>query len=81
MTSLLSLILGDGTADAAYDNPRWQDFPGNENCVEPRITNADYFHKLLPNLKVIFLVRNPVERYSMSREQIIHVSLASFYGE
>ena len=56
-------ITGEASVDAAFDNTRWKEYPGNENCMEPRITNADYLHKLFPKLKVVFVVRNPVDRY------------------
>ena len=56
------VLAGEATVDTVFDSPRWQDFPENENCPEPRITNADYIYRFMPNLKVILLLRNPVER-------------------
>ena len=59
---LAHILAGDASSDTSFDVPRWKDFPGNENCPEPRITNANYVHRLMPNLKVIMLLRNPVDR-------------------
>ena len=58
-----SKLAGEASVDTVFDTPRWQYLPENENCPEPRITNANYVHRLMPNLKVILLLRNPVDRY------------------
>ncbi|XP_060557337.1 carbohydrate sulfotransferase 15-like [Ruditapes philippinarum] len=55
-------ITGEGTVDTVFDNNFWQHVPGNEHCMEPIITNADYAYHINPNMKIIFMVRNPVER-------------------
>lgn len=55
-------ITGEGTVDVVFDNKFWEMLPGNEHCREPVITNADYVHHINPDIKVIFIVRNPVER-------------------
>lgn len=55
-------ITGEATVDVAFDNRHWPDVPGNEQCTEPMITNADYVHHVNPNMKIIFVVRNPTER-------------------
>ncbi|KAL4225892.1 hypothetical protein ACF0H5_013880 [Mactra antiquata] len=55
-------ITGEASVDTIFDNKRWHKYPGNEYCREPIITNADYVHQLNPNMKVIFMLRNPTER-------------------
>lgn len=54
---------GEGTVDTVFDNPRWKLIPGNEHCREPDVTNADIVHHMNPDIKIIFMVRNPVDRY------------------
>ena len=48
--------------DASFDNRHWPKVPGNEGCREPVVTLADYVHHVNPLTKIIFLVRDPVER-------------------
>ncbi|XP_052778983.1 carbohydrate sulfotransferase 15-like [Mya arenaria] len=55
-------ITGEATVDAAFSMGSWRATPGNENCSEPRVTNAQYAAQLNPGLKVLFLTRDPVER-------------------
>lgn len=55
-------ITGEATVDTVFDNRFWPMVPGNEHCSEPIVTNADYVHHINPDIKVIFMVRNPIER-------------------
>ncbi|KAH3819858.1 hypothetical protein DPMN_121600 [Dreissena polymorpha] len=55
-------ITGEATVDASFDIKDWRQVPGNENCSEPAFTNADVAYHLNPNMKIIFVVRNPVDR-------------------
>ncbi|XP_025093899.1 carbohydrate sulfotransferase 15-like isoform X1 [Pomacea canaliculata] len=55
-------IVGDGSASTFWDNNKWPLTPGNENCMEPGIINADYIRSLNPSVKVIIIVRNPAIR-------------------
>ena len=43
----------------SYD---WRMYPGNENLTEPLYILPDYIHKYMPWARVIFILRNPVER-------------------
>ncbi|XP_063435826.1 carbohydrate sulfotransferase 15-like [Mytilus trossulus] len=56
------LITGEGTVDVSHDNDRWQEIPGNEDCNEPRILNAHYLYHLNPNMRLIFMMRDPINR-------------------
>ncbi|XP_045164819.2 carbohydrate sulfotransferase 15-like [Mercenaria mercenaria] len=55
-------ITGEGTVDTVFDNKLWHLVPGNDHCKEPVVTNADYVYHINPDVKIIFMVRNPVER-------------------
>ena len=45
------------------DRQTWHnDLIGNHNCFEPRILNSQYIKHLLPNVKVIIIYRDPVDR-------------------
>ncbi|KAH3862721.1 hypothetical protein DPMN_025695 [Dreissena polymorpha] len=55
-------ITGEASVDYSFDNRYWPLYPGNENCREPAVTLADFAHRLNPNMKIIFVVRDPVER-------------------
>ncbi|KAH3877808.1 hypothetical protein DPMN_001686, partial [Dreissena polymorpha] len=44
-------ITGDASVDYAFDNSRWQEFPGNEGGNEPRLTHAHNMYSLYPNMK------------------------------
>ncbi|XP_062618843.1 bifunctional heparan sulfate N-deacetylase/N-sulfotransferase 3-like [Saccostrea cucullata] len=57
-----SLITGDGSADVAFDSWDWKNFPGNEGLKEPKYVLPFFIHKLLPGLKIIIMLRDPVER-------------------
>lgn len=56
------LISGDGSVDIAFDSKDWRHFPGNEGLLEPKYVLPFFIHKVLPKLKVIIMLRDPVER-------------------
>ncbi|KAL8612525.1 hypothetical protein ACOMHN_053590 [Nucella lapillus] len=55
-------IVGDGSPSYFFDNRNWQLMPGNEGCEEPRVTVASHLRHLYPKARLIFILRNPVER-------------------
>ncbi|XP_052212817.1 carbohydrate sulfotransferase 15-like isoform X2 [Dreissena polymorpha] len=61
-TLIYTGIIGDASVDYAFNNSRWQDFPGNKGVKEPRLTHAHFMYSLYPKMKVIFMLREPVER-------------------
>ncbi|XP_061187762.1 uncharacterized protein LOC133195824 [Saccostrea echinata] len=56
------LITGDASADVAFDSWDWKNFPGNERLKEPKYVLPFFIRKLLPGLKIIIMLRDPVER-------------------
>ncbi|KAK7480774.1 hypothetical protein BaRGS_00027940, partial [Batillaria attramentaria] len=55
-------VEGDGSPSYFFDNRNWSLIPGNERCTEPRVTVASHIHHLYPKAKIIFILRNPVDR-------------------
>ncbi|GAB1604792.1 carbohydrate sulfotransferase 15-like [Argonauta hians] len=57
-----SKITTDASASTLWDNDFWTSLPRNTNYTEPNVLNAHYIRHLTPKVKVIVLLRNPVER-------------------
>ena len=55
-------IIGDGSPSYMFDNRQWPRVPGNEGCSEPRVTVASHIHHLNPKARILFILRNPVDR-------------------
>ena len=55
--------VGDGTPSLAWYNAYWSVLPGNENCLEPKVIIADHVKSITPDAKIIFILRNPTQRY------------------
>ncbi|CAL1530082.1 unnamed protein product [Lymnaea stagnalis] len=55
-------ITSDASVSTLWSNDEW--WKSSENCglLEPRFTNAQYVHAILPQAKIIVIVRNPTER-------------------
>ncbi|KAK3598412.1 hypothetical protein CHS0354_005506 [Potamilus streckersoni] len=43
-------------------NDEWFQLPENPNLREPKYTNADHLHHLVPHIKIIVMIRDPIER-------------------
>lgn len=56
------VYLGEGTVDVSFDNSHWRQLPGNEGCNEPVYTNPHFLRHIVPNVKLIVMMRNPVDR-------------------
>ncbi|KAK3589428.1 hypothetical protein CHS0354_020756 [Potamilus streckersoni] len=56
------LITGEASVSLFWDNPDWYNYPENQHFLEPKYTNPDYIHHLLPDVKLILIVRNPSDR-------------------
>ncbi|XP_060074896.1 carbohydrate sulfotransferase 15-like [Ylistrum balloti] len=57
------LVTGEATPSNLWDNRWWWNYKINQNDTEPPgLTNADYIHHFMPNLKIIIILRNPVTR-------------------
>lgn len=57
-----NIITGEATANTAAVNDLWNLLPENKGCTEPRFTNPDYLYSINPDMKLIALIRDPVER-------------------
>jgi N-acetylgalactosamine 4-sulfate 6-O-sulfotransferase len=55
-------VMGEKSPTNLNVNNHWKELPGNEFLKEPRYVNLDYIHHFLPDVKIIILFRNPVER-------------------
>ncbi|XP_060065551.1 carbohydrate sulfotransferase 15-like [Ylistrum balloti] len=55
-------ILGEASVSTFWENDDWYHYPENMYHEEPIYTNADYVRKLLPNSKLILLLRDPIDR-------------------
>ncbi|XP_076434560.1 carbohydrate sulfotransferase 15-like isoform X1 [Babylonia areolata] len=53
-------VVGDGTPTYIWRNFHWPEYAGNEGCLEPQVVISDTIHGLLPQAKIIFSFRNPV---------------------
>lgn len=57
------LITGEATPSNLWDNRWWWNYRVNLDDTEPpAVTNADYIHHLMPDLKIIIILRDPVVR-------------------
>ncbi|XP_076468966.1 carbohydrate sulfotransferase 15-like [Babylonia areolata] len=56
------VICGDASPSYFYDNYFWKLYSGNENCTEPRVILAHHLFHLNPRLKIVMIIRHPVDR-------------------
>lgn len=61
-TAKHQIITGEASVSVMWENDDWFHLPENEGQEEPKYTNSDYVRHLLPNVKIIVILRNPVER-------------------
>ena len=59
----MTLSSGDATPDYAAVSLLWRCMEGNQGVEEPRYTTADVIHRLNPHAKVVFIMREPVDRW------------------
>lgn len=55
-------ILGDFTSMTFFDFAHWRSDPRNRNMLEPKVTLVDDLREVLPNVKLIVILRNPTDR-------------------
>ncbi|RUS85360.1 hypothetical protein EGW08_006903, partial [Elysia chlorotica] len=53
---------GDGSVSTLWCNDDWWKNPENCGLLEPRYTNAHHIHRLIPQARIIVILRNPVDR-------------------
>ncbi|KAK3606996.1 hypothetical protein CHS0354_011864 [Potamilus streckersoni] len=56
------LITGEASVNTAAMNDLWYKLPENSGLKEPRYTNANYLRHLIPQVRLIFIMRDPTER-------------------
>ncbi|KAL3864864.1 hypothetical protein ACJMK2_006514 [Sinanodonta woodiana] len=61
-SSPFPVITGEASVSLFWDNSDWYNYPENQHFLEPQYTNPDYIHHLLPDVKLILIVRNPTDR-------------------
>ena len=54
-----------GSTNYAYFNDGWRDHPGNQGLAEPKFVFAHTLRALVPQAKLIFIIRQPTERWSV----------------
>ncbi|KAK3600482.1 hypothetical protein CHS0354_023581, partial [Potamilus streckersoni] len=73
------LVTGHGDPMDFWDQASWRDIPQNDqNADEPVYTDIHVIRHLNPNLKLILLLRDPVERLFSN---YLHLSFGSTAGE
>ena len=55
-------VVVDGSASTLWDNFPWRSLPGNENKTEPVVLNAHHIRHLTPGVKILVILRNPIDR-------------------
>ncbi|XP_060068341.1 carbohydrate sulfotransferase 15-like [Ylistrum balloti] len=56
------IVTGEGSQSTLWDHHWWWEYPGNENDKVPRILNAHFIRHILPDVKLLVILRNPVDR-------------------
>ncbi|XP_069137818.1 carbohydrate sulfotransferase 15-like isoform X2 [Argopecten irradians] len=57
-----NFITGEGTPVTLWDHIWWWAFPENKKDEEPGLINAHFIRHLLPDVKILVILRNPVDR-------------------
>lgn len=60
--SKYQIVTGEASVSVMWENDDWWHFPENEGQEEPLYTTGDYIKHILPELKIIIILRNPTER-------------------
>lgn len=70
-TKLYPQILGEFTSFTFSDDGWWTEHPDNQDSLEPKRLKVHDIHDVLPNVKLLVILRNPVTRlyssYNMFR--------------
>ena len=53
---------GEASVSLFWDNSDWEKFPENRNQSEPLYIIPHYIHHIIPDVKLILMFRDPVER-------------------
>ena len=66
-------IAVDGTPAYLWDYKGWETITGNHGLQEPRYILAHALYTLVPNAKIIAILRDPTSRYSHSYCDVIAI--------
>ena len=55
-------VLGEASVSLFWDNNDWMKFPENMGHQEPLYIVPHYVHHIIPDAKLIIMLRDPVER-------------------
>lgn len=55
-------ITGEASVSMFWDNTEWMKFPENRDQTEPLYIIPHYVHHMIPDVKLILMLRDPVER-------------------
>ncbi|XP_060068353.1 carbohydrate sulfotransferase 15-like [Ylistrum balloti] len=58
----MQIITGEGSQSTLWDHQWWWEYPENEDDKGPGIHNAHFIRHILPDVKLLVILRNPVER-------------------
>ncbi|XP_069140999.1 carbohydrate sulfotransferase 15-like [Argopecten irradians] len=55
-------ITGEGSPSTLWDLSWWWQYSENKNDEDPALTNAHFVRHILPDVKLVVILRNPVDR-------------------
>ena len=55
-------VTGEASASTLWDMSYWAELPENNGLNEPKYLTAQYIKRILPDIKIIVILRNPVDR-------------------
>ena len=70
---LINYLTVDGTPGLQWDYYSWMQIPINQGLREPKYILAHTIHELTPQARIIFILRNPVDRYLTLRPYKINL--------
>jgi len=56
-------LTGDASPSYLWKLYTWRRLPYNKNLTRPRVQTFDLIKQVMPNVKFIIMLRDPVERY------------------
>ncbi|KAK2180939.1 hypothetical protein NP493_419g02005 [Ridgeia piscesae] len=56
------VVTGEASASTFWDMSYWRMMPENRGCDEPQYMTAHYVKHILPDVKIMVILRNPIDR-------------------
>jgi hypothetical protein len=63
LNNVSTYITEDASSTKIFYMDNWREIPGHEGLDEPKYTVAMTLKALIPQAKIIIIMRNPVDRY------------------